>query len=45
MVTFNLPIMNASMKGMQLNMPIGVQRKGWDQMELKTFSSTVQEIR
>ena len=45
MVTFNLPIMNASMKGMQLNMPIAVQRKGWDQMELKTFSSTVQEIR
>ena len=27
------------------NMPTGVQRKGWDQMELKTFSNTVHEIR
>lgn len=45
MVTFNPPIMNASMKGMELNMPIGVQRKGWDQMELKTFSNSVHKIR
>lgn len=36
--TLKMPIMKPSMSGIELNILVGVQRKGWDQMGFKIFS-------